>query len=78
MANNWPDGGEHPLSRRERLVTGAVGVVLVGLVVGAALFAALALMGRRPTALELAVVAVLGLVVGLLWVRPWETEPPRR
>lgn len=78
MANNWPDGGEQPLSRWERLVMGTVGVALIGLVVGGVLFLVLAMMGRRPTVLELAVVAALGVAVGVLWVRPWETEPPRR
>lgn len=78
MANNWPDGGETQLTRREKLIMGGVGVVLVGLVVGAALFAALAMMGRRPSVIEVAIVAVIGLTVGMLWVRPWETEPPRR
>ncbi|ADG11402.1 hypothetical protein [Caulobacter segnis] len=77
MANNWPDGGEQPLSRGEKLVMGAIGVALVGLFVGAVLFAALAFMGRRPSAIELGVVAAIGVAVGLLWVRPWETEAPQ-
>lgn len=78
MANNWPDGGETPLTTREMLVMGCVGVGLVSLFVGAVLFGALALMGRPPTLVELVVVVALSLAVGLLWVRPWETEPPRR
>lgn len=77
MANNWPDGGEQPLSRRERLVMGVIGVLLVGLVVGAALFAALAVMGRRPAALEVAVVVSLALAIAMLWVRPWDGSPPK-
>lgn len=77
MANKWPDGGEQPLAEGEKLVMGAIGVALVGGLVGAVLFAALALMGRRPSAIELCIVAALGVAVGLLWVRPWETVPPR-
>lgn len=55
---------------------GAVAVALVGVVVGGVLFVVLAMMGRRPTGLELAVVAALGVAVGVLWVRPWEEGPP--
>lgn len=77
MGNNWPDGGDQPLSRRDKLIMGGVGVVLVGVVVGGALFAVLAMMGRRPSVLEAGVAGVLGLAVGVLWVRPWETDAPQ-
>jgi uncharacterized membrane protein YbhN (UPF0104 family) len=77
LANNWPDGGEQPLSRREMLVMGFLGVVLVALVVGCLLLIALRFFGPVSWPIRLSAVG-LALLAGLLWVRPWETEPPRR
>lgn len=77
MANNWPDGGERPLSRTEKLVVGCVSVAMVSLMVSGALLIVLQFFGRVSWPLVTADCA-LGVAVGLLWVRPWETEAPRR
>jgi hypothetical protein len=76
MANNWPDGGEH-ISEREKLVMGAIGVVLIAGLTGAVLVGALHLVGGRLSRVLLVVVGAISLGVGLLWVRPWEAGPPR-
>ena len=77
MANNWPEGGERPLSRTEKLIVGCVGVAMVSLVVSGALLFVLQLFGRVTWPL-VAAACTLSIAVGLLWVRPWETEAPRR
>ncbi|PZR36509.1 hypothetical protein [Caulobacter segnis] len=78
MSGKWPDGGEQPLTRRERLIMGAVGVVLVAALVGLMLLAALSLMGRRPTPVAFAAVAAISVSISLLWVRPWDGPPSTR
>lgn len=77
MANNWPDGGEQPLSAGEKLAMGAVGVVLIGGMVAGLLILALLFIGPRPSLAMVIGCCVVGLAVGLLWIRPWETEPQK-
>lgn len=77
MANQWPDGGEQPLTTGEKLVMGWVAVVLIAAIVGGALLFALSLFGPRPSIAMTAAVVVVSLALGILWVRPWETEGPR-
>jgi len=76
LANNWPHG-EQPLSRGEKLVMGAVGVALIGALVSVVLLVVLRLLGPVSWPVGLSACA-LGLVVGALWVRPWEIEAPSR
>lgn len=77
MANNWPDGGEQPLTAGEKLAMGAVGVVLVGALVSGLLLLIVSLLGPRPSVAMIVGSCVVGLAVALLWVQPWETEPPK-
>lgn len=77
LANNWPDGGEPALSRREKLAMGIVGVVLIAVLVSGAIVLVTSMIGPRPSVLLVAIACAIGLAVGLLWVRPWETEPPK-
>lgn len=49
MANNWPDGGEQPLTAGEKLAMGAVGVLLIGGMVAGLLILALSLIGPWPS-----------------------------
>ena len=76
MANNYPDGGESQLSDGEKAVMGAVGVTLVTIVVAAVLLMVLRFLGPVSWPVGAAAGAV-GFASALLWVRPWETEPPR-
>jgi len=76
MANRWPDGGEAPLTRGEKLVMGLVAVGFIAAVVAAAVLAILRFVGPRPTYFLMAIAGAIGVAVGLLWVRPWETDPP--
>ncbi|HWU15395.1 MAG TPA: hypothetical protein VN157_15460 [Caulobacter sp.] len=77
MANNWPDGGEPPLTRREELAMGLLGAALVAVVFGGWLLITLRVFGpvSRPVG---AAAASLAIAIALLWVRPWDTRPPRR
>jgi len=77
MANNWPDGGEPELSRGEKVVMGFVGVALIAALVSGALILVTSVIGPQPSVILVAIACAIGLAVGLLWVRPWETEPPK-
>jgi len=77
MANNWPDGGEQPLTAGEKLLLGAFGVLLIGGLVGGLLILALSIIGPGPPLAMVIGSCVVGLAVGLLCVRPWETKPPK-
>lgn len=77
MANNWPDGGEQPLTAGEKRAMGAVGVVLIGGMIAGLLILALLFIGPRPSLAIVIGSCALGLAIGLLWIRPWETEPPK-
>lgn len=77
MANNWPDGGEQPLTTSEKLVTGWIAVVLIAAVVGGLLFFGLSLLGPRPSIAMVVAVAGSSLALAILWIRPWQTDGPR-
>ncbi len=57
---------------------GIVGVVLIAVLVSGAVVLVMTMIGPRPSALKIVVGGAIGLSAGLLWVRPWETEPPKR
>lgn len=56
---------------------GLVGVVLIAVLVSGAVVLVMAMIGPRPSALKILTGCAIGLSAGLLWVRPWETEPPK-
>lgn len=76
MANNWPDGGERPLSKTEKWV---VGVIAVALIAGLLSYAAIVLLSILKIQVSKAVLLALGataLAIASVWVRPWNQEPP--
>lgn len=76
MANNWPDGGERPLSKTEKWIVGVVAVVMItGGLVYAVLIAFSALKLSLSPPILLAVIAA-ALALALVWIRPWDQEPP--
>ena len=77
MANQWPDGGEQPLTTVEKLVTGWIAVALIAALLGGVLLIGLTLLGPRPSIAMIAAVTVISLATSLLWIRPWETEGPQ-
>lgn len=77
MANNWPDGGERPLSKTEKWIVGVVAVMMItgGLTYAILIvFSALKLSLSPPMLLS---VIAGALVLALVWIRPWDQEPPR-
>lgn len=78
MANNYPDGGERPLSSGEMTVMALYGIVLVSAPISLLLLHLLSQMGPRPGPAMIAVTCALGLAIGALWVRPWNPTPHRR
>ena len=77
MANNWPDGGERPLSKTEKWIVGVVAVVMItGGLTYAVLIAFSALKLSLSPPILLAVIAG-ALTLALVWIRPWNQEPPR-
>jgi hypothetical protein len=78
MANRWPDGGEAPLTRGEKLVLGMLATFAVSLPFDLVVLSILRLIGPPPPWPMIVVTCVLGLAAGALWVRPWETGPPSR
>jgi len=78
MANNWPGGGEPPLTRADMITMNVVAVVLVAIVACGLLLIALRVLG--PVSWPVGVAAGgLALAGAVLWVQPWKTEvPPKR
>lgn len=76
MANNWPDGGERPLSKTEKWIVGVVAVVMItGGLTYVTLLAVSALKLSLSPPILLVVIAA-ALTLALVWVRPWDQEPP--
>jgi hypothetical protein len=78
MANNWPDGGEQPLSRTEKWIIGVVAVVMIAMGLGFAALVALSTLNLRITPALLLTLGPAALAIALFWVRPWSQEPPTR
>ena len=77
VANNWPGGGEAPLSKPEKWIIGLAAVVLIaggltylGLIVATTIGVNLARVG-------LGGLTFMMLVLAAAWVQPWTQEPPR-
>lgn len=77
MANNWPDGGEVPLSKTEKWIVGVVAVIMVAGGLGYVALMALSALKLRPSPLVLLAVIAAALALALFWIRPWSQEPPR-
>lgn len=76
MANNWPDGGEKPLSRTEKWILGAVAVILVAGFIAVIVLLTLSAFKLRITPALLWILGPALLGVATLWVQPWRQEPP--
>ena len=77
MANNWPDGGERPLSKTEKWLVGVVAVGLIAAFLSYAALVALSGFKLRATPALLLPLGLAALAIALYWVRPWRQEPPR-
>ena len=76
MANNWPSGGETPLSRTEKWIVGIVGVALIAGGVGYALMILVSALRLHPPLGAMIVLWVVALAMALIWVQPWNQTAP--
>jgi hypothetical protein len=76
MANNWPDGGETPLSKTEKWIVGIAGVVLIAGGVGYAVMVLVSAFGLHPPLGVVIVIWVVALAAALVWVQPWNQVAP--
>ncbi|MCY1649186.1 hypothetical protein OVA11_19630 [Caulobacter sp. SL161] len=76
MANNWPDGGEQPLSKTEKWVVGVAAVVVIAMGLGFAALVVVSVLKLRVTPAVLLALGPAALAIALFWVRPWIQEPP--
>ncbi len=77
MANNWPDGGERPLSKTEKWIVGVVAVIMVAGGLGYVALMALSALKLTPSPVVLLAVIAAALALALFWIRPWSQESPR-
>jgi hypothetical protein len=77
VANNWPDGGEQPLSKIEKWIVGVVAVIMVTGGLGFVALMAVSALKLTPSPLVLLAVIAGALALALFWIRPWSQEPPR-
>lgn len=78
MANNWPGGGETPLSKTEKWIVGLVGVVMVGGALGYAALVLISVLNLQPPLIAMIIVWAAALVLALIWVQPWNQTADRK
>ncbi len=76
MANNWPGGGETPLSKTEKWIVGIGGVVLIAGGVGYGVMVLISVLKLHPPISAMIIIWAAALMLALIWVQPWNQTAP--